>query len=48
MTTERLKILLSNAIVVLQDEGYLPDDIQVVLGMSDAEYNEITEPQQEV
>lgn len=43
MENERLETLLCNAIVILEDNGYLPEDVRLALGMSEEEYNKIME-----
>ena len=43
MENERLETLLYNAIVILEDDGYLPEDVRLALRMSEEEYNKIME-----
>lgn len=41
MNEDRLKVLLYNAIVCLQDAGYYTPQICTELGMSEEEYKEV-------
>ena len=41
MASERLKVILYNAIVLLEEENYEREEILVELGMTEKEYDEI-------
>ncbi len=41
MDSERLKVILYNAIVLLEEENYEREEILVELGMTEKEYDEI-------
>jgi len=43
MTEERLKVLLYNSIVMLEEDLRFGNDIKQELGMTEEEYNEIME-----